>query len=137
MQINDVKSCAETHTHHRWYKRAYNHMNDFYHNEYLPRHTHPKNRIAHSLGPALGFVTGGVLMLTGHWIIGLAAIPVITYGILLPSHPFFEGNKAASLIGWKNALKSIPCEFVMAGTDIGKAIKAGIRYIKPARDKQN
>ena len=128
MQITDVKSSAAMQSNQRWHRQAWNEMKRFYREDYLTRHQETKNRIAHGIGPVAGLATSGTLMAFGHWAFGLAAFPVVTYSILLASHPIFEGNKAATLTGWKNALKSIPCGFVMVGTDIKNLTLAGLRY---------
>jgi hypothetical protein len=75
--------------------------------EYLRLHSQPITRAIHYAGTMTGIAMAAVGVATGG--IGLiVAAPIVTYGLLFPSHFIFEKNNPAT---FKNPLMSIGGDF--------------------------
>ena len=60
--------------------------------KYLDAHRDPRTRAFHYLGTILGMCSFIVFLITMNWHFLLAA-PILGYGLTMPSHPIFEGNR--------------------------------------------
>jgi hypothetical protein len=60
--------------------------------QYLDAHRDPRTRAFHYLGTTLGVCSFVVFLITMNWHFLLAA-PIVGYGLAMPTHPIFEGNR--------------------------------------------
>ena len=97
---------------------------------YLRAHLDPRTRACHYLGT----VTGTALFLFGlmhgpWWLLPLAF--VLGYGIAVPSHPLFEGNRPATLV---NPHWSFVGDFYMLGLFLAGRLAPEIERVKQLSD---
>ena len=97
---------------------------------YLRAHMDPRTRALHYAGTLTGIVAFVVGLVEGPWWLMPLAF-VAGYGIIVPSHLLFEGNRPATLISphW-----SFVGDFYMLGLFLTARLPAEIARVRQLRD---
>jgi len=97
---------------------------------YLRAHMNPRTRGFHYVGTLAGAVLFFVGIIHGPWWLALLGI-VAGYGIAVPSHVLFEGNRPATLI---NPHWSLVGDFYMLGLFLTGRLKPELERVAALRD---
>lgn len=97
---------------------------------YLRAHMDPRTRALHYVGTLTGIVVFVVGLVEGPWWLMPLAF-VAGYGIAVPSHPIFEGNRPATLV---NPHWSFVADFYMLALFLTGRLGPEIERVKSLRD---
>jgi len=97
---------------------------------YLRAHLDPRTRACHYFGTIAGVTLFLVGAIHGPWWLMLVGFAV-GYGIAVPSHPLFEGNRPATLV---NPHWSFVADFYMLGLFLTGRIGGEIERVKTLPD---
>jgi len=97
---------------------------------YLRAHMDPRTRAFHYVGTVAGVVLFLVGLFQGPWWLMLVGV-VAGYGIAVPSHLMFEGNRPATLV---NPHWSLVGDFYMLGLFLTGGLKRELERVSALRD---
>jgi hypothetical protein len=97
---------------------------------YLRAHMDPRTRAAHYTGTILGVILFLIGVINGPWWLILLGF-VVGYGLAVPTHPIFEGNRPASMI---NPHWSFVGDFYMLGLFLTGRLGKEIERVKNLPD---
>ena len=97
---------------------------------YLRAHMDPRTRAFHYVGTLTGVALAIAAFAAGPW--WLLPLGVVAgYGIAVPSHLLFEGNRPATLV---NPHWSLVGDFYMLGLFLSGRLRAELERVKGLRD---
>jgi len=97
---------------------------------YLRAHMDPRTRAMHYTGTLTGAVLFLIGAFHGPWWLMLLGV-IAGYGIAVPSHPLFEGNRPATLV---NPHWSLVGDFYMLGLFLTGRLKPELERVAALRD---
>lgn len=97
---------------------------------YLRAHMDPRTRAFHYVGTVTGALMFLIGLLQGPWWLMLVGV-VAGYGIAVPSHLMFEGNRPATLV---NPHWSLVGDFYMLGLFLTGRLKPELERVAALRD---
>ena len=97
---------------------------------YLRAHMDPRTRAMHYTGTLTGAALFLIGAFHGPWWLMLLGV-IAGYGIAVPSHPLFEGNRPATLV---NPHWSLVGDFYMLGLFLTGRLKPELERVAALRD---
>jgi hypothetical protein len=97
---------------------------------YLRAHMDPRTRAFHYAGTLIGLALVLIGAIHGPWWLMLLGV-IAGYGIAVPSHPIFEGNRPATLV---NPHWSLVSDFYMLGLFLTGRLKPELDRVAALRD---
>jgi hypothetical protein len=97
---------------------------------YLRAHMDPRTRAFHYVGTAIGVLLFLIGLFHGPWWLMLLGV-VAGYGIAVPSHLMFEGNRPATLV---NPHWSLVGDFYMLGLFLSGKLGPELERVAALRD---